>query len=123
MSKPKVFISHSAKTRQLQDYLRALTKHLEEEGFLPFIDWQMERGTNWETTIDKMMDHCDVAIVLISETVFNSKYVLYEVTNLMQRFRNDPFFLLLPVHIAPVKFDTIASSTLDVTKIVKLLIG
>jgi aminoglycoside 3-N-acetyltransferase len=72
-----IFISysHSDKT-----YVYALTKALEQEGFLVWLDDRIDYGTQWPETIEQQLDECDAFILVMSPRSRESAWVQNELT-------------------------------------------
>lgn len=73
----KVFVSHSTKDKKL---LEALTRQLRPSGIELLIaehHYELTRTTSQK--IEKMIDECDVAIVLLTKRGFNSVFVQQEI--------------------------------------------
>ena len=105
MSSRKIFISHSSKTTQSHDLLHQLG--LELDGFPSYEvcfdqDGSISGGADWNRRIDLWMAECHVAIVLISEAVFDSDWVKKEAAVLCWRKQIQPEFLIIPVLIGDV---------------------
>ena len=118
MSKPKVFISHSAKTTSVQDIRNRLFDSLTDEGFPVLLDQKgIDLGQNWRAILNLWIGGCDAAIVLLCEDALKSSYVAYETSILTYRKDCDEDFLLIPIFIDPVDEEAIQSSRLEPSRI------
>ncbi len=118
MSACNIFISHSTSfaTQTLaRDVLEELLSALEEaKGYELLVDRSTLRpGDSWRNQIDRWVETCDAAVVLLSEAALDSAYVAYETSLLALRRRKDSSFLLLPVLIPPVNQQRLSVSRLE----------
>lgn len=99
MSKPLVFISHSARRdKHAMGVLKKITQQLKQDGF--DVWWDEERlkgGDDWRQEINMWLGLCDCAVILFSEKALDSPWVLKEATNLIWRRSLDDNFVVLPV--------------------------
>ena len=103
MSRPRIFISHSAKEPQSERFLSLLSKALKQTGFDVLVDRErLEPGAIWKDELYTWMGLCHVGIILLSESVFrpDSIWVPREASILMWRRRLDPNFHLIPIQLA-----------------------
>lgn len=107
MSKPLVFISHSAsRDPYALGVLKKITSQLKRDGF--DVWWDEERlqgGDNWRQEINMWLGLCDCAVILFSEKALASHWVLKEATNLIWRRSLDDNFVVLPVLLKDVTHD------------------
>jgi hypothetical protein len=103
MSRPRVFISHSAGGDDTAHaLLTALEARLESEDFEVLLDERsITVGDSWESKIATWLDQCHAAVVLFTSKALASDYVKFEVSNLLHRWhrggRDAGTFLLLPI--------------------------
>jgi TIR domain len=119
MSKPRIFISHSAsEDPPSRALLNALAKKLRTDGYRVLLDKTgLELGDNWRSKINLWIGGCDAAIVLLSESALESAYVAYEASILAFRKVSDPNFRPIPIFLDPVSYDRVQASLLAPTRI------
>ncbi len=111
-SKPRVFVSHSAKGTIAQEVLGALGDALRDAGFDPFIDTERLRlGDRWRSTLRTEALHCQAGVILLCRNALASEWVLQEGTILLTRWE-DGGFMLVPVRLDGVSVDDIRGSLL-----------
>jgi hypothetical protein len=105
MSKPLVFISHSARRDgAAMEVLNKITARLKRDGF--DVWWDQERlsgGEDWRQEINIWLGLCDCAVILFSKKALPSPWVLKEATNLLWRRSLDDSFIVLPVLMPEVE--------------------
>jgi hypothetical protein len=116
MSRPRIFISHSATGDPVAEELRdALYEDLEADYDVLVDSERLQAGDAWRPRINLWIGHCDAAIVLVSDKVLNqSHFVRYEVNVLAYRAamsaETDAPFLLIPVFLPGVSYNSIPQS-------------
>lgn len=107
VSKPKIFISHSAKTKGGRRVLDELTRAFDAR-----FDVLLDRtrlaeaaGKRWREALNTWMELCHGAIVVLDETALKSEWVKQELAILTWRKNQDPGFVLLAVIVPPLDFD------------------
>ncbi len=103
MTKPVIFISHSAKDDFAVRVRDTLYTKLEEAGFDPFMDKRdLQVGDEWRRAILSMLGKSDTGIILFSSDALISPWVKQEALMLAIRRSQDPGFLIIPVLLPPV---------------------
>jgi hypothetical protein len=103
VSKPKIFISHSAKTEGGRRVLGELTQAL-NAGYDVLLDrtrLSEAAGKRWREALNTWMELCHGAIVILDETALKSEWVKQELAILTWRKDRDPGFVLLPIIVTP----------------------
>jgi hypothetical protein len=96
----KVFVSHSAKSDEHKQILKAFVDELSGHGLAPWVDYAgIDVGDPWSEEITQELHQCQAAVVLFSERALQSEFVKYEVSCLAYRKRTQPGFGLYPVII------------------------
>jgi TIR domain len=87
MSKPAVFVSYSHKDEKWKDRLMEHLNVLREEGDLdPWDDRRIQIGDAWQQEIAKALTSARAAILLISRSFLNSKFIRsVEVLTILER--------------------------------------
>src|SRR5262245_26163414 len=92
---PKVFISHSAKESEAAALCHTLAVRLAQDGFEVLWDSNLQTSQAWRAVIDEWIWRCDAAVLVLSESATQSRYLAYEAALLRQRWRYR--FPLIPV--------------------------
>jgi hypothetical protein len=92
---PKVFISHSAKEPEAAALCDAVASRLSQHGFEVLWDSTLQTSQAWRAVIDEWIWRCDAAVLVLSDSATQSRYVAYEAALLRQRWRYH--FPLIPV--------------------------
>jgi TIR domain len=83
--KPRVFISHSANEPETRKLCQAIDAGLRGGGFDVLWDADLATGQTWRAAIDEWIWKCDAAVLVLSSSALESKYVAYEAALLRQR--------------------------------------
>jgi hypothetical protein len=89
-SRPKIFISHSAKTDPAKHLLDRLEKELGAAGFELLVDrtrLDAHPGVRWREALNAWLEICDGAIILFSREALQSDWVKAEAVILNHRWR------------------------------------
>jgi hypothetical protein len=97
--KLKAFISYAHADYYAETFIEELKKHSSEWDI--WADDQLPLGKSWPKEIQKNIDKCDFAILLVSEDFFNSKYIKEEEFNKFLKRQNESDFLFFPVLLNP----------------------
>jgi hypothetical protein len=108
VTKPRVFISHSAKEPSAVQALDALDQQLRDAGFTVFLDRHIYPGESWRAEIHTWMGLCHGAVILFSTSAFESNWVKKEATVLSWRNALDTPFQLVPLFVPPASRDALA---------------
>jgi hypothetical protein len=96
--KPRVFISHSAKEPETKVLCQAIADSLDAAGFEVLWDRDLQSSQAWRAVIDEWIFRCDAAVLVLSASATDSRYVAYEAAHLRQRWKQaNGQFLLVPV--------------------------
>jgi hypothetical protein len=117
-----VFISHSERNdpeaTRLVDRLR---EELPKHDFHPIVDRdELVHGRPWRNRINTWTERCHGSVVVLSQKALASTFVAYEATLLCRRRRRNPNFLVQPVFLPGVTFDSVQKSPLAPTQIEEL---
>jgi hypothetical protein len=86
----KIFISHSAKSKDDADYLEAVANGLSAARFDVWLDRRaLQPGDDWNQKIGNNLVYCQGAVVLVSRQSLQSPYVQHEISNLLNRWRRE----------------------------------
>jgi hypothetical protein len=107
MSKPLVFISHSAKETLTKEVLAKVVAQLKPDFEVLLDQDRLEANDPWRKELDIWMSLCNVAIILFSEAALKSDWVLKETTILRWRRALDERFIIVPVLFPPVAHKTL----------------
>ncbi|WP_198031253.1 toll/interleukin-1 receptor domain-containing protein [Bradyrhizobium sp. th.b2] len=113
--KPKIFISHSAKTPRGSQVLEEICSALNGNDFEVLVDrirLVEAVGQRWRDALNTWMELCHGAIAVIDESALNSGWVKQELAILNWRRDRDPNFILLPVVVPPVTFEALRNADL-----------
>jgi hypothetical protein len=102
VSKPLIFISHSAKDVLAHDILNQLPPVLEPDFEVLLDQYRLQANDPWRNELDVWMSLCHAAVILFSSDALASTWVLQEATILRWRRARDPNFVVVPVLIPPV---------------------
>lgn len=105
MSKPLIFISHSAKDARARDVLEKLHAALEPDFEVLLDQYRLEPNDPWRKELDIWMSLCHAAVILFSTDAVQSDWVLQEATILRWRRARDTDFVVVPVLLPPVKHE------------------
>lgn len=105
---PKIFISHSAKSKAHESRLMQFAEQLSNSGLDPWVDRQrIGVGEAWNPAITKALQDCHGAVVLFSQQALQSDFVKYEVSCLAYRKRTQSGFALFPLILDETPIQTI----------------
>ena len=91
-----VFLSHASKDKA--SFVNALKIELEKLGVNVFYDEEsIEWGDNWEDCINKALDQCEFAIVVLSKNFFGREWTEKELKSLLDRKNALGQKLILPI--------------------------
>jgi serine/threonine protein kinase len=71
----KLYISYSYNDKP---FVYALADELQRYNVNVHIDRNLDYGANWDEALDKMLDDCDMLLLIVTETSIASYYVTYE---------------------------------------------
>ena len=108
MGEAEIFVSHSAKHRDIPGderlrYARSVLELIDEElgnaGFITWIDrHRLNPGDGWNAKIHEALNTCVGAVIVLDPVVLEeSDWVLAEATVLAHRYATSPDFRLVPV--------------------------
>jgi hypothetical protein len=103
MSWIKIFISHSTKTEQGEEFLSAVEKELKKSFEVCLDRTGLQGGDDWRAKIYEWMDEAHGAVLLLTPEALKSKFVQIETSILIWRSFRQPDFVFLPVLIGDVK--------------------
>ncbi len=113
MIRPKVFISHSAKTEDVGCYLRSVRDALEAGGCTVRLDQDgLDVGDGWRRKLFQWMDEVHGAVLLLSESALTSKFVPIELSVLSFRHVREQNFPLLPVLVGDLDITDLEHGTI-----------
>jgi|SRR5688572_6118014 hypothetical protein len=98
----KLFISYSHKDEEFKDALVTMLAGLQRQGIIePWQDRQIEAGTEWLKVIEKAMEDCNMAVLLISPDFIASPFIQdKELAHLFQR-RLTQGLRVIPIIVRP----------------------
>ena len=98
----KLFISYSHKDEEFKDALVTMLAGLQRQGIIePWQDRQIEAGTEWLKVIEKAMEDCNMAVLLISPDFIASPFIQdKELARLFQRRLNEGL-RVIPIIVRP----------------------
>jgi hypothetical protein len=112
----RVFISHSAAgddDTEAMELLVALDAALKDDDFAVKYDRKdLQLGVNWRSMINFWINHCDAAVVLLSQKALRSSYVSYEITSLVTRKKT-----IIPVFLTGVGYNEVDDSPLSPSRL------
>jgi hypothetical protein len=121
MPATRVFISHSNQDQDAIDFMEQLSVRLKADGFSVLVDREcLHPGEDWRDEIYTMMGLCHGAVVLLSESVFKTKWVAREASILLWRRTLDPNIIVIPVLLSGVnrnQMDTEAFTGLNFSEV------
>jgi hypothetical protein len=99
----KLFLSHGASTREMQDIVERVASGLEEKGFdvFEYRDSSVEAGQHWRYCLLVALLLCDSAAVLLDDRAPTRRWVRYEMEILKVRRILEPEFALMTIEIKP----------------------
>lgn len=98
MINAKVFISHSAKTEDVARHLDAIHDRLAAAGWIVRLDkFGLDVGDGWRSKLFHWMDEVHAAVLLVSRSALESRFVPIELSVLSFRHIREQNFPLLPV--------------------------
>ncbi len=104
MSRPTVFISHSAKCERARSVCAAVKACLFEAGFTPFLCYDSLRGDpEWEKKLDQALDGSVGAVLVLSDSALESNWVPIEADRLRAIARSDPMFRIAVIYVPPAE--------------------
>ena len=98
----KIFISHSTKTEEAQEFLDAVKNVLDQDFDLRLDQISLEGGDDWRAQIYRWMYEAHGAVLLLTKEALQSKFVQMETTILTSRSFLQPEFALVPVLVGGV---------------------
>lgn len=104
----RVFISYSHADETWKDRVVRQLGVLADEGLGTWDDRRIAGGDDWFPEIEKAIDDCDVALLLISDWFLTSKFIKEsEVPALLQR-RQEQGIQVIPVILSPCQWQRVA---------------
>jgi internalin A len=100
----KIFVSFSSKDEEYKDEFIKHTKGLQDDRLIekPFACSDIMLGADWDATVKKEIDECDIMVCLISVDFINSNYIRQiEVKGAMKQNKT-----LIPIIIRPCDWKT-----------------
>ncbi|MEO5684383.1 MAG: TIR domain-containing protein [Chitinophagaceae bacterium] len=99
----RIFVSYSSKDRKMRDLLvDGIKEHLAVKTDIQYSVWddrQINMGANWQQDIDKALQTCRVAILLVSASFAASPYIRdNELSSFLEK-KKETGYLVLPVLI------------------------
>ncbi|TWU06480.1 toll/interleukin-1 receptor domain-containing protein [Stieleria varia] len=111
--KPKIFISHSAKSTDVQGFLSAIHQELLGAEFDVRLDIDgLDLGDGWRHKLFQWMDEVHGAVLLLSHSALESKFVPIELSILSFRHLREQNFPLLPVLVGNVQPEELDQGTI-----------
>ncbi|MCG6869390.1 MAG: toll/interleukin-1 receptor domain-containing protein [Gammaproteobacteria bacterium] len=96
MGKRKLFVSHSSKTTDTEDFRRQVCSRLQQNdnGWYVLVDkdGDLYPTVDWERRLDEWLSECHAAVILVSDAALESWWVHKEMTILRWRWALDPHF-------------------------------
>ena len=122
MTRTKLFISHSSKSKAAVERRDAIHRALERNGYEVFLDARdIQAGDVWRQQIHRMLAQCQAAVILFNQDAFKSPWVLKEATILAWRLSLErPDFQMLPIRLDDVEtqdFKSTAWAPLNLTEV------
>src|SRR5262249_53140099 len=95
----RIFVSHSSHDDKARRFLIEVCEALDAAGFDVLVDYKcLPVADEWESHLHGWLAECDAAVLLLgSDALKNSVWVLKEATILTWRARVDEHFRVLPV--------------------------
>jgi hypothetical protein len=98
----KIFISYSQKDETFKDELLAMLAGLQRRGIVDaWQDRHIDPGDEWYKSIQEAMDHCDLALLLISADYLASRFIQEEEQPKLLRRRQELQLRVIPIIIRP----------------------
>ncbi len=96
MNEYSVFVSHSNDDKV--DYVDELVSEIKDLGVSVFYDTDVLCwGDNLKEQIDKALNNCELAVIVISPNYFGREWTEYEINALLRRQSNENEKLILPI--------------------------
>lgn len=112
---PLVFISRAARDES-DKQVQSIVQALEENDFHVWIEsTHLRPGDEWEPAIEKALETCDAAVIVLSPAALTSSWSQHEITFLLERARQDRSFILLPVCLPGVTIEQVWGSPIAST--------
>ena len=109
----KVFISHSAKTADVARHLDAIQERLNALGWVVRLDQSgLDVGDGWRSKLFRWMDEVHAAVLLVSRSALESRFVPIELSVLSFRHMREQNFPLLPVLVDLADCEALAEGTI-----------
>src|SRR2546423_4069647 len=102
MSWIKIFISHSTKTEEAQEFLDAVKNALDQKFDVKLDQAGLRGGDNWRAKLYQWMEEAHGAVLLLTKEALESRFVQMETMYFTWRKFRQPGFVLLPVTIGEV---------------------
>ena len=103
-----VFVSYAHDDQEYADvFLKEFEKHAnlaKEFKWIPWTDKNIRPGNQWHKDIQRQVNGCDFAILLVSTGFLNSKYIEKNEFNNFLKRAGDDRFLFFPVLLEPCEF-------------------
>ena len=98
----KIFISYSKYDEEYKEEFRKHLITLKEQGLIDAFNCkQIDLGADWDSTIQREIDECDIMICLISVDFLNTPYIRkYEVAKAIEKGKQ-----LIPIIIKPCDWE------------------
>ena len=93
----KIFISHSTKSEEAEEFLNAVEQALAGDFVVRLDKTGLQGGDDWRAKLYEWMDEVHGAVLLLTADALNSKFVQLEASVLSWRSFRQPKFVLLPV--------------------------
>lgn len=102
MSWIKIFITHSTKTEEAQEFLDAVKKALDLNFDVRLDQTGLKGGDDWRAKLYQWMEEVHGAVLLLTKEALESKFVQMEAMYFTWRKFRQPGFVLLPVTVGEV---------------------
>ena len=105
-----IFISYSHKDDGWVSRLRTLLRPAEKRGLIStWVDRDIEEGRDWEPQLQRQLDKCNFALILMSPNLLSSLYVNnIELPFFLQREKSEPDFHLFWVLLEACNWESIS---------------
>ncbi len=96
MKEYSVFVSHSSDDKI--EYVDDLVREMKQLGISVFYDTDViSWGDNLKEQIDKGLENCELAVIVISKNYFGKEWTEYEIQSLFNRQSKEKKKLILPI--------------------------
>jgi small GTP-binding protein len=101
----KIFISYAHKDEKYKDELVTILAGLHDRGIVDaWHDRQIEAGDEWYQSIQKVMNDCDLALLLVSPDYLASRFIQKEEQPKLLQRRQEMQLRVIPIIVRPCKW-------------------